>query len=336
MDKLSQLISVYDWNVMLKVIFGFVSIGYVFFWKKLDKYTDEILGVPFVILMSYFIFNSTNLISLIFFIELSLILREVLFRVDYKRFEHYFFNFSRIPLWIISIYCYYATFATFDFVDVVERTDFKLSIVYSNTLFVIGLLCVGLLYRVKYNTVSQAEKISLISILIPSIIFKLIYFLASLNEFVLPEHVSYVSSITLIICTAAFFLSIRFLNNTKTRDSLAIGFTSLLLVSFLPLLTLLNRVFWEDYQYAVVRLIFLLGIFHIFFIAAVRNRLFQLSTFLLMIEVVGLSPFGHLYKYFVFSVDSYDEVISVFGLTLIYLGVAFVIKSAMECLSDER
>ncbi|WP_127715405.1 hypothetical protein [Halobacteriovorax sp. HLS] len=335
MDKLNQLISYYDWNVMLKIIFSLASIGYVFFWKKLDKYTDQVLGIPFIILMSYFLFNATNLISLIFFIESALILKEIIFKVDYKRFESYFFNFARFPLWLISIYCYYTTFATFEFVDIVERTDFKLSIVYTNTLLILALLFVGFLYRIKFSLVTKSERIALVSILLPTIAFKLIYFLASIDEFILPEHSTYISTITFIISSVSFILSLRYLNRSKTRDSLILGFTSLFLLSFLPLLVSINRIFWEDYQFTVVRLILLLCVFHVFLLSAPKNRVYQLGIFLLMTEIVGLSPLGHIYKYFAFSIDSYDQIISIIGLSFIYIGIGFVAKSIVSKLSNE-
>jgi hypothetical protein len=305
------------------------SVVYVFFWKKLDKYSDIFIATPFVLLMSYLIFTSGNLISFIFYVEIALLLKEIVFKINVERYETYHFKLTRLPLWVFSLYCYFMTFGTFSFVKIVEKTDIKLSMLYVSFLLILVSMTLGFLYRKKYPTKSKIEAITLFSILIPAISFKMFSLLSNWGDLLLPAHREYINILVGIVAVITFVVSLRYLYTEKKND-LAIGFSLVILSTLYPLLIYINPVFWSEFVEYSLRIIILLVIFHVFYLNNLSGRPYKLLMFALLCELSGIGPNGHIYQYFGGYVEGSDQVSSIILLIFVIFGVAAVAKSIIK------
>lgn len=329
MDNFIETLAIYDWNIVLKTIVALSSIAFVFFWKKLDKLSDFFIALPFFTLVSYSIYKSSNLIALIFFIEISLSLKEVLFKINIERFEKYYFRLLRIPMWIFSIYCYYVTFGTFEFIDVVQRTDIHLSLLYINLVIILMLFIQGFLYRKSYVTNSRVESLVIYSILTPAICLKLFSLLANWTDLLLPEHHSYINILLSVICLITFILSIRYFYISDVND-LVVGLNNTVLSSLFPMLVFVNQSFWSGFSFFALKLILLFCVFHVFYQVAAPTRSYKLLMFLLLCEISGIGPNGHIFAYFGGLEDYSDQLMAVILLFLVFLSISFVLKSIVK------
>lgn len=334
MNNLLNILSVYDWGLTFKVLFCILVILFLFLDKILDKHAHFIVVSPFLIMLSYFITTSNNLISLIFFIEVTLFLKEILYGVNVRRFELYYFRLVRLPLWLFVIYCHFLTFSTFNLASIVEKADSSLTISFFSVLLIISTFVIGFLYRKRYFLESKIEKITTVSIIFPVIVLKLIGILASWSDLLQPHHKSYIFNVIVVICVIALFLTIRYIT-VKNKDEIFLGFSSMVCLTLLPLLIYPNTNFWGDFSHTTFKIIGLLVITHTFYISTVNTRFSQVLTLALSCQVLGISPFGHLSRYFSHPIQSNDQVLSIFALLMCLIGFGFVFMAMINSLQKD-
>ena len=334
MDSFMNAFEVYDWQLTSKFIFCSLIIVFLFFDRRLSKFSDEILVSPFIIMLSIYLSISQNLIAIVFFIELALFLKEILYKVNVKRFESYYFQFVRLPLWVFVIYSHYVTFSTFELVSVPDKVSSSLTVLFFSLFLILSSILMGFLYRKNYALRSQSEKVTTISILFPAISFKLISILGSWSDLLLPLHKSYMYNSIVVVCIVSLVLSIRYLSVNK-RDDLFLGFSSMVCISIFPMLIYINNAFWDGFTEVSFKIILLLSITHLFYLNSKKNQFSQVIILILTCQILGLSPQGRLTSYFGPYSYSNDQLLS-FGTLLVCLfGITIILKSMVNSLSKE-
>ncbi len=319
----------YDWLVTSQIVL-LISITFlVIFWRRALPKSNIFVGIPFSICLSLSIFKSTNLISLIFMIEILLAMSKIIFSKSYKIFDRSIFEFIRIPFWGITLFCYYQTFNTFAFVQVIDKAGTELSFVYINFLFLISILTIGQIYRTQNLKKGIVESISMQAIVVPIICLKVLSLLAKWGELLLPEHKSIIDLIIAGICICALFISIRFLKHTD-QQMLKASIYSLVIVSLFPLLIYINVDFWEKLDFYSLKIVFLFLIFEAISRLREPGRFTIIGVFIILCELTGFTPSGHLLNYFNDILDRQAQLLSILSLGSVILAISFVLRSILR------
>jgi len=329
MDSLIQVLKGYDWLLTSQVILlAFISL-LVIFWKRALPKADILIGLPFTVCLSLSIFNSTNLISLIFFIEILLIMSKVIYANNYKAFDRSLFEFIRIPFWGITIFCYYQTFDTFNFIEVINKAGIELSFVYLNLLFLLFVFTLGQLYRVQNLKRGIVESLCVQAIALPAICLKIMSLLVQWGDFILPQHKKVLDLIILGFCLGAMILSIRFLLHSE-QQTLKAAIYSLMIISIFPLLIYVNTEFWSQIDFFSLKIIFLFIILEVLCRLKEPGQFTILGMFIIICELAGFTPTGHLLTYYNEMIDKNTQLLSMVAVSCSIIAISLVLRSILK------
>ncbi|WP_372655235.1 hypothetical protein [Halobacteriovorax sp.] len=325
-------LEMYDWQFMTQILLVVSIFTFVIFFKRLKKYSELLVALPFSLSVGLSIFLSDNLVSYFFFSEILFVVSNIIYNNCYKLYNKRYFENVRYIFWIIIFFTYYNSFGSFAFNAVPRNTGIEFTFVVALLLSLIFLMILNFLLREKSSN-SVAESIGYEVFTVSIFCMKTILIISDLTDAIPPKHHTIIDIMILLFIFVGSILSLQFHKSSNVQKLKSI-IRALVILSLLPLLIIGESKLWENFS--IFTLTIIAGFVFLELIVSYldKSRIKLILVFLLICFISGLSPFGHIFILFKDLVDSDNQVILLLGVITSLLTISVISKRMFELSYD--
>lgn len=330
-----SILSKYDWLFYSQVILVILTSTYVIFREKLNKYDQYLLALPLSLTLGLSIFSASNLISLIFFFEISMSLSKIIYKKTYLQFNNRLYENIRYLFWVIILFSYYISFDTFKFNSVPKNTGVEFTFIVTLLLGVVAIMLLQSFLRRECKSTTLVEHIGYEILTLSIFSMKAILLLVGWSDSIPPKHHVILDVLVMVVVIGGCLLSLRFYKDNSLSKLRSI-IRSLIIMSLFPLLIVGEASSWVDMVMYGTLLIIGFITFDTILTVLGKGRVKVIFSFLMISVLSGVAPHGYVYNLFKEIGDNNNQVPVIISVIVIVGTISVISKRVFELSMDKK
>ncbi|WP_417337056.1 hypothetical protein [Halobacteriovorax marinus] len=318
-----KILSNYDWVLTVQLLFIITTSITVLFFKRLKKYDDYLVSLPFSLVLAVSLFNSENLISFIFYSEVLFNLSKIIYKNRYLLYSNRFFENIRYLLWAMLTFTYFVSFNTFNFNTVPKNVGVEFTFV--TVLFVLLIFLMGLSALIRNSDYkdSLVESIGYGTLGVAVFSLKMLHVISDIADATPPRHHEVIDYLVLSLVFLASLLSWKFVRSECLIKLSSVIKTQVIISLFAVVIIAGNNTSlnFQIYSLFIVGLMISLDLV---LRLLPTGRMKVILSFTSIVLLLGLGPKGHIFNVFRSIIDSNSQILFIISIAISTVVVSFI------------